>query len=101
MNGKKIYALRTLFDGMLEQEALMFITLDDGQWLRKRLNGNRKELGKEFFQGFGTTDQCKIIEDEMTKLCEQHQYGFEKLSAERHTSRKEPMLTMAYRVYKK
>ncbi len=101
INGKKIYALRTLFDGMLEQEALLFITLGDSPWLQKRLNGNRKELGKEFFNGFGTTDQNKIVDDELGKLCEKHQYGFEQLRAERYTSRKENMLTLAYRVYKK
>jgi hypothetical protein len=84
---------------MLQDDATLFITLNESPYLKERLKGNTyTQLGKEFQNGFGTDDQQKIVEGELKKLCAQNQYELDRLCVQRYQDRDSPMLTMAYRI---
>ncbi len=97
VSANKIYALRQLFGNqMLQDEAILFITLNDSPHLKARLKGDHS-LGKEFENGFGTDDQQKIVEAELKKICEHNQYELTRLRAEHYQDRDSRMLTIAYK----
>ncbi len=102
INGPKIKTIEKLFSqDRLEDNSVLYITLNNHPLCLSRLEKGSPSLGKEYCDGFGTKDQAKIVRDYISEFAKSNDYSYRGLTCDTYDGiNGTQMLYMSFRINK-
>ena len=83
INGPKLDTIEKLFkQKRLEDNSVLYITLNNHPLCLSRLEKGGPSLGKKYRKGFGTKDQANIVKDHIARFAESSSYRYKDLLCE-------------------
>lgn len=94
---EKMDTFTLLFEkNLLDDHALMVVTLNDSAYMCERVRRGHPTLGRKYAAGFQTNDQEKIMYDELSRLGALHGFEVKKIHGEKYKCRQREMATFVY-----